>query len=199
MNKVNKRLNRKTIVLLVLLSLLLLPVLTSTVKYGVFLYQYYKEPERSFSKYCSIRASAWEVRQPYVIFPDLDTVNTAEKQEYLQKTCMSPFFFIERQNLVYLGCSYTEEKYKTEVARLAELCGEANTEVFAFPTYVYYGFYPNGCCEYAFCDESSHTVHYLSFQGSMLLEQYIPNQLQPNTPFYFGKADSAEEWDGGMF
>lgn len=199
MNKTGKKLKKKSIALLVFVILVLVPILLIIINYCVYLYQFYSAPERSLSRYCSISDSAWEVRQPYVIFPELDTVNSAEETEYLQKTCISPFFFIERQNLVYLVCCYGDEQYQTEVVRLEELCGEIDTETFAFPAYVYYGFYPNGCCEYAVIDEASHTIYYLSFQGSMLLKEHIPEWLQPKTKFYFGKAENAETWDGGNF
>lgn len=199
MSVTSQKSKRKKCVLLVLASLVLIPVLLIIIRLCISFYQYNKEPEQSLSRYCTIGNSAWEVQNPYVIFPENENVSTAESAHYLQKTCISPMFFIERQNLVYLECSYTEAQYQAEVGRLAELCGETNTETFALPAYVYYGFYPNGCCEYAILDEASLTIHYLSFQGSMLFKQYIPSQLHPNTNFYFGKADSAEEWDGGNF
>ena len=198
-NTSSRKLKPRTLVLIILVSFIIIPIFMLLCRYGIYLIQYYAAPERDLDRYCSIGGSDWEVQRPYVVFPPKNAVVEATDTDYLQKSCISPLFFMGRQNLVYLSCNYTEEQYQTEVVRLAELCGDKNTETFALPAYVYYGYYPNGCCEYALLDEAAHTIYYLSFQGSMLLKQYIPGQLRPNTSFAFGKADSAEEWNGGNF
>ena len=113
---------------------------------------------------------------PYLIFPQADTVKRADSSSYLHKKLTSPTILYDNDVLTYLCCVYHEDLFAAETERLASIC-DGPAEGWALPAYVLETNFPNGFSSYALVDTEQRTIYYFSVQGTMLLEQYIPSEL----------------------
>ena len=134
-------------------------------------------PVSSLSFYLKFSSlDGWLTEEPYRIFPQADTVKTADSSSYLHKKLTSPTFLFDNDVLTYLCCACSEELFAAETQRLASIC-DGPAEGWVLPAYVLVTDFPNGFSSYALVDAETRTIHYFSVQGTMLLKQYIPSVL----------------------
>lgn len=74
------------------------------------------------------------------------------------------------QYLTYAQCTFSEEVFNKELARITGLASEYSEVYFAKPVYIlYYNFV--GSSEYALIEESSHTIHYVCYSSSRFYDR----------------------------
>ncbi|MCR5171174.1 MAG: hypothetical protein K6C33_12045 [Desulfovibrio sp.] len=72
--------------------------------------------------------------------------------------------------LSYALCTFSEEDYERQVARLAELSNEYSEEYFSKPAYILC-LNAVGLTEYALVDEGRHSIHYYSMGTKRYYDQ----------------------------
>ena len=167
-----------------LASLVLLPVIYSLVRFGMYDSDMDAEPVTDLSAYRKGSTSGWDYDEPDAIFPETSVLTQAEKTNYLYKCVHSPVpLLFDNDVVMYLSCDFGEEAYLEECKRLQALCGASNAEFGYEPAYVYHARGGGFCCEYALKIERLHRIVYVSFQNQSFAEKYIEASCLPKVKY----------------
>ena len=125
----------------------------------------------------------WVAEEPYAVFPEKESIKSAETYCYHLYSEVFPVFplLFDNDALAVLSCTYTHAAYETELERLRQLCGNPNEADFNSPAYLYGTEHRGLFLEYALVDEDARSISYFAIQNKSYAQEYLPQEQLPKS------------------